>query len=78
LIPIIGSTGDTERSGRVYAPDEEVSESGMYHVIHENGERDSVVLLRATLFPACEDCGQRVRYKILQTAPYIFHDEDFK
>jgi hypothetical protein len=78
LIPIIGSTGDSERSGRVYSPAEEVPESGIYHVIHKSGERDSVVLLRASLFPSCEDCGERVRYKVLQTAPYIFHDEDFK
>jgi len=78
LIPITGSTGGTERSGRTYAPEEEVPESGIYHVIHESGERDTMVLMRAALFPACADCGNRVRYKTLRTAPYIFHDEDFK
>jgi hypothetical protein len=78
LIPIIGSVGGPERSGRVYAPHEEVPESGIFGVIHETGEQETVVLIRAALFPECEECGKAVRYKILQTAPYIFHDEDFK
>jgi hypothetical protein len=59
-------------------PEEEVPESGIYKVIHEDGVQDTAVLLRAALFPECEDCGKAVRYKILHTAPYIFHDEDFK
>jgi hypothetical protein len=78
LIPIIGSSGGEERSRRMYAPEEEVPESGIYGVIHETGEQETVVLLRAALFPECEECGKKVRYKVLQTAPYIFHDEDFK
>ena len=78
MIPIIGSTGGTDSPSRVYAPGEEVPESGIYRVIHETSGQDTVVLLRATLCPACEDCGQRVRYKVLRTAPYVFHDEDFK
>ena len=78
MIPIIGSTGGTGASGRVYAPEEEVPESGIYRGIHESGGQDTVVLLRGALFPPCEECGQRVRYKMLHTAPYIFHDEDFK
>jgi hypothetical protein len=78
LIPIIGSGGGEERSRRMYAPEEEVPESGIYNVIHESGEQETIVLIRAALFPECEDCGKAVRYRILQTAPYIFHDEDFK
>ena len=78
LIPIIGSSGGPERSRRIYAPEEEVPESGIYSVIHQSGEQETIVLLRAALFPECEDCGKAVRYKVLQTAPYIFHDEDFK
>ena len=78
MIPIIGSGGGTEPSGRIYVPGEEVPESGIYQMIHESGDQETVLLLRAAVFPACEDCGQRVRYKVLQTAPYIFHDEDFK
>jgi hypothetical protein len=78
LIPIIGSTGGEQRARRTYAPDEEVPESGIYQVVHESGEQDSVVFLRGSLFPACGDCGTRVRYSLVRTAPYIFDDEDFK
>ena len=78
MIPITGSSDGAHRSQRVYAPEEEVPESGIYGVMHESGEQETVLLLRAALFPDCEDCGKAVRYKILRTAPYIFHDEDFK
>ena len=78
MIPIIGSSGSEEHSRRVYQPDEEVPQSGIYHVIHEDARQDTVVLLRFALFPLCEDCGRAVRYKLLRSAPYIFHDEDFK
>jgi hypothetical protein len=58
--------------------DEEVPESGIYHVLHEDGTKDTVVFLRGVLFPPCGDCGKRVRYAVLRTAPYIFDHEDFK
>ena len=78
MIPIIGSSGGAEGSRRLYAPEEEVPESGIYNMIHEGGEQDTVLLLRAALFPDCEECGKAVRYSVVRTAPYIFHDEDFK
>ncbi|MFL6300904.1 MAG: hypothetical protein ACJ71N_09900 [Terriglobales bacterium] len=78
MIPIVGSSGGAERSGRLYAPEEEVPESGIFCVIHEDGAQETVLLLRAALFPDCEDCGKAVRYRVVQTAPYIFHDKDFK
>ena len=30
------------------------------------------------LFPTCDVCESRVRYRVLRTAPYIFSDEDFE
>ena len=78
MIPIIGSGGGEQRERRNYAPDEEVPESGIYRVVHESGEKETVVFLRAGVFPQCEDCGEKVRYSIVRTAPYIFDDEDFK
>jgi len=78
LIPIIGSGGGEQRSRRTYSPNEEVPESGIYQVQHESGEKDTVVFLRGNMFPGCEDCGAKVRYSIVRTAPYIFDDEDFK
>ena len=78
MIPIIGSGGGEERSRRIFAPDEEVPESGIYQVMHESGEKDTAVFLRGNLFPACSDCALKVRYSIVRTAPYIFDDKDFK
>jgi hypothetical protein len=78
LIPIIGSGGGEQGSKRTFAPDEEVPESGIYQVLHETGEKESAVFLRGSMFPACEDCGAKVRYTITRLAPYIFEDEDFK
>jgi hypothetical protein len=78
LIPIIGSGGSEGHSARTFVPDEEVPESGIYQAMHDSGEKDSVVFLRGAMFPACEDCGSKVRYQALRTAPYIFDDEDFK
>ena len=78
LIPIIGSGGGEQSSGRTYAPDEEIPESGIYQILHENGEKDTVVFLRGNIFPNCADCGAQVRYSIVRTAPYIFEDEDFR
>jgi len=32
---------------------------------------------REDLFPVCDQCDTRVRFKLVRTAPYIFDDEDF-
>ncbi len=77
MIPIIGSDGGEQRSRRIYAPADEVPESGIYERLHANGEKDTEVFLRGNIFPACADCGLKVRYTIVRTAPYIFDDEDF-
>jgi hypothetical protein len=78
LISIIGSGDSEQHSRRVFAPDEEIPESGIYQVMHESGEKDTSVFLRGSLFPACPDCGLGVRYSIVRAAPYIFDDKDFK
>jgi hypothetical protein len=78
LIPIIGSGGSEHRGRRTFAPDDEVPESGIYHVLHETGEKDTAVFLRGGTFPVCDYCGRKVQYVVLRTAPYIFDDEDFK
>jgi hypothetical protein len=78
LIPITGSGGGEQRSERTFEPNEEVPESGIYKVLHQTGEKDSVVFLRGNVFPICADCGLQVRYSVVRTAPYIFDDVDFK
>lgn len=62
-----------------FRPGEVIRESGIYEVVHYRGHRAThdAVMVRGNQFPACEQCGASVRFKIKRTAPYIFHDEDF-
>ena len=56
-----------------------VPESGIYEVTHHRGHRATheVIMHREDVFPACDQCGEKVRFRVLRTAPYIFDDEDF-
>lgn len=56
-----------------------VPETGIYEIIHRDHHRDAhtVILVRGHQFPDCRSCGEDVRFRLLRTVPYIFHDEDF-
>ena len=73
------SLRDRGRHGRLFLPGEPVPETGIYEVIHDQAHRTSheVVMHGQDLFPACDQCDQRVRFRLIRTAPYIFDDEDF-
>jgi hypothetical protein len=58
-------------------PGEVVKESGVYEICHSDEPRISVLLLRNTFFPYCKQCGENVRYKLIQAAPHISEDPDF-
>ena len=63
-----------------FAAGQVIPESGIYEVIHEGDHRprhDSV-LVKGDRFPFCDTCNERVRFRVLRTAPYIFHDPDFE
>jgi len=63
---------------RVYDTGETVAQSGIYAIVHDgHGEPHSTALISGEPFPACEVCKQAVAYRLLRTAPYIFHDADF-
>ena len=55
-------------------------ETGIYEVIHASDHRAAheAVMLAGDPFPACDTCGEEVRFRLLRTAPYIFQDEDFE
>jgi len=57
-----------------------VRQTGIYEVIHDRGHRTAheVVMLSGDFFPECDSCGDRVRFRLIRTAPYIFQDEDFE
>jgi len=63
----------------IFLPGQPVLESGIYEVIHDKGHRQAheAVMYRDDLFPVCDQCDLRVRFKLIRSAPYIFDDEDF-
>jgi len=59
-------------------PGELIQHSGIYEICHEDERRATVILMRNTIFPFCRQCGEHVRYKLLQAVPHISEDEDFR
>ena len=72
--------GDNRRSTRRYRAGDTVRQSGIFEVIHDRSHRDAheVVMISGERFPDCETCKERVRFRLVRTAPYIFQDEDFE
>jgi hypothetical protein len=66
-----------DQSDCTLIPGAAVIESGVYEICHFDEPRRSVLLLRHTIFPFCRQCGEAVRYKLLQSAPHISEDPDF-
>jgi hypothetical protein len=64
---------------KMFLPGEPVPQTGIYEVIHDRAHRlaHEVVMHGQDLFPNCDQCEARVRFKLIRTAPYIFDDEDF-
>lgn len=67
-------------TGPEFRPGDVVRETGIYEVIHNSEHRTAheVVMVASHSFPPCENCGTRVRFRLVRTAPYIFSDEDFE
>jgi hypothetical protein len=70
----VGFRAQTFQSGEI------VPQSGIYEAIHEGDHRQphEVVLIEADLFPPCDTCAEKVRFRLVRTAPYIFTDVDFE
>ncbi len=64
----------------LFCPGDAVPESGIYEVIHDTDHRRAhdAVMIMGNQFPTCETCNERVRFRIIRTAPYIFQDQDFE
>lgn len=71
--------GQKIASGPSFRAGETVRETGIYEVIHDGAHREAheVVMLNGDSFPPCDTCEQRVNFRLVRTAPYIFQDEDF-
>jgi hypothetical protein len=84
--PVMRGSGDDPghrrgpgKHGRIFLPGQPVPETGIYEVMHDRAHRvaHEAVMHREDLFPVCDQCDTRVRFKLIRTAPYIFDDEDF-
>lgn len=74
-----GYTGP-RRDGRSFRPGETIRQSGIYEVMHDREHRAAheAVMIGGERFPDCETCKDKVRSRLVRTAPYIFQDEDFE
>ncbi|HZI57995.1 MAG TPA: hypothetical protein VFF39_14530 [Verrucomicrobiae bacterium] len=72
------NTQISNRNDCLLAPGELVQYSGIYEICHHNEPRSTVILTRNTIFPYCRECGDLVRYKILELVPHISEDPDFQ
>lgn len=65
---------------RRYRAGDSVRQSGIYEVLHDREHREAheVVMISGEHFPDCETCKEKVRFRLIRTAPYIFQDEDFE
>ena len=61
-------------------PGESIRQSGIYEVLHELQHRETheAVMISGEKFPDCETCKDKVRFRLVRTAPYIFQDQDFE
>ena len=75
-----GHSGGARPNGRRYRSGDLVRQSGIYEVAHDRNHRESheVVMISGERFPDCETCKEKVRFRMVRTAPYIFQDEDFE
>lgn len=72
--------GGPQPHGQSFRTGEVVRQSGIYEAIHEVAHREphEVVMVEGDLFPSCDTCASRVRFRLIRTAPYVFTDEDFE
>ncbi len=72
--------GGNQPAARRYRSGDTVRQSGIYEVIHDRNHREAheVVMISNERFPDCETCKEKVRFRLVRTAPYIFQDEDFE
>lgn len=73
------SNRNRPRHTTLFLPGSPIPATGIFEVIHDNEHRKAheAVLHGGDLFPLCDQCGDRARFRLVRTVPYIFEDEDF-
>jgi hypothetical protein len=72
------NTSVFDQSDCTLLPGEPIVHSGVYEICHLDEDRATVILMRNGIFPYCRQCGERVRYKLVQPVPHISEDPDFR
>src|SRR5581483_78001 len=60
-----------------YGAGETIEQSGLYEICHYDEPRTRAVLVLNGIFPYCRQCGEKVRYRLVQAVPHISEDPDF-
>ena len=64
---------------QVFKPGENVPQSGLYLVLHENHRADhEATLFQGEQFPACAQCDIAVRFRLLRAATPAGDDSNFR
>lgn len=64
---------------QIYVVGEEVPQSGIYQVMHyQHRLYHEAILTEGSTFPPCATCGDKVRFRVVQTANAIDADRDFR
>jgi hypothetical protein len=68
-----------ENGGLEFAPQQVVIQSGVYQVLHHRHRfPHEATLLEGEIFPACQYCEDKVRFRLVLTAKRIELDFDFQ
>ncbi|MGC2695901.1 MAG: hypothetical protein WA738_08925 [Candidatus Angelobacter sp.] len=67
-----------DQSDCTLTPGELIECSGIYEICHHDESRATVMFMRNTIFPYCRQCGELVRYRLVQAMPHISEDPDFR
>lgn len=67
-----------DQSDCTLLPGDLIAHTGVYEICHFDEQRATVMLMRNGIFPYCRQCGERVRYKLIQAVPHISEDPDFR
>ena len=65
-------------SNDVLASGENVRHSGLYNIEHDSDVIEQEIFIRkGTMLPFCQDCGNPIKYRLIQKMEYIAEDPDF-
>ena len=57
---------------------EQAQYSGLYGVYHESQDsKQEIFIQKGTELPVCQDCGEAIKFELLEKIPHIAEDPDF-